>query len=540
MNSYVAGFIVFILVFSLAVVSNKSQTAAFGLDIEVAQEKEEKPEEKQNQQIESVSFGGAIPSGNPKANYEKYNPEDFRENLGLFILTQQQRSPKTVNRATLPSRTTTSLLWPVASRTITQDYGKRSSLLGGNVHEGIDISVTLGTAVTASANGFVSGTGDNGSYGYGRWVSVNHGNNLTTLYGHLSRINVRNGQSVVAGQLIGSSGSTGFSTGPHLHFGVYTTDTFEILSSNFGPVPVGGPINPFDYLASSQGQVLGASTQTPGGISQTPTSQIQSPVPESFIIEGPDRTRDFLLDEITFKFGGFVSGNQQATDDLRFETRLLGPNQGSEIWRGTFSKEITYKLNIKGSHQLVFEVRAKTKSGTVDPTPASWAFRLAHSQRYGEVQIGSVRPGFGSVDSEQISIRNTTNSNINITRWQIADSTSRSPRIGQGVEIIQPRSNLNFLSDIILPPRGSATIFSKTSPLGFSWRENKCTTHLSRNTFIDGNTNYENCYFEERTESNFLHDKWNVYLGLFSPILDDHSTLLLLDESGAVVDVQTY
>jgi murein DD-endopeptidase MepM/ murein hydrolase activator NlpD len=86
-------------------------------------------------------------------------------------------------------------------------------------HRAIDIGVRLGSAVLASDSGFVVLVA-NDDYGYGKHVMVNHGNGFETLYAHLSTILVSPGQTISKGQAIGLSGSTGHSTGPHLHFEV--------------------------------------------------------------------------------------------------------------------------------------------------------------------------------------------------------------------------------------------------------------------------------------------------------------------------------
>ncbi|MFN2592760.1 MAG: M23 family metallopeptidase [Candidatus Dormibacteria bacterium] len=90
-------------------------------------------------------------------------------------------------------------------------------------HTGIDISAPEGTPVHAAAGGRVilaaASVGDGGQLvGYGRYVAISHGNGFTTVYGHLDSINVKPGQTVEQGAVIGHEGSTGNSTGPHLHF----------------------------------------------------------------------------------------------------------------------------------------------------------------------------------------------------------------------------------------------------------------------------------------------------------------------------------
>ena len=84
------------------------------------------------------------------------------------------------------------------------------------MHTGLDFRASTGDPVRATANGKVVNAGWSG--GYGRMVEIDHGNGLSTRYGHLSAINVKIGQQVTIGQVIGEVGSTGRSTGPHLHY----------------------------------------------------------------------------------------------------------------------------------------------------------------------------------------------------------------------------------------------------------------------------------------------------------------------------------
>jgi murein DD-endopeptidase MepM/ murein hydrolase activator NlpD len=100
----------------------------------------------------------------------------------------------------------------------TSGFGVRSDPFTGSpaLHTGLDLQGDQGDPVRASANGTVTAAGWSG--GYGRVVDIDHGHGLSTRYAHLSAIDVRVGQSVKAGQLVGRVGSTGRSTGPHLHY----------------------------------------------------------------------------------------------------------------------------------------------------------------------------------------------------------------------------------------------------------------------------------------------------------------------------------
>jgi murein DD-endopeptidase MepM/ murein hydrolase activator NlpD len=110
-----------------------------------------------------------------------------------------------------------SFSWPVTG-TITSPFGWRSNPFGGapEFHQGLDIAAPSGTTVTAAAGGTVIMAQWYG--GYGNYILIDHGGGYSTGYGHLSAIYVSNGQAVARGQAIGAVGSTGQSTGPHLHF----------------------------------------------------------------------------------------------------------------------------------------------------------------------------------------------------------------------------------------------------------------------------------------------------------------------------------
>ena len=126
------------------------------------------------------------------------------------------------------SATTSSagLIWPV-SGPVTSPFGWR----WGRMHEGIDIGVSYGTPIHAAASGTVIYCG--WESGYGNLTVLDHGGNLATAYGHQSSIAVSCGQHVNQGDVIGYVGSTGHSTGPHLHFEVRVN---------------GSPVDPMGYL----------------------------------------------------------------------------------------------------------------------------------------------------------------------------------------------------------------------------------------------------------------------------------------------------
>ncbi|WP_310409978.1 M23 family metallopeptidase [Chamaesiphon sp. OTE_8_metabat_110] len=119
----------------------------------------------------------------------------------------------------LPTESQAELIYPLMNPArVTSRFGWRTHPLTGNrrFHSGIDIAAPSGTPVVATATGTVISAGWNG--GYGKAIVIQHNDSQQTLYGHLSEISVQPGQQIVQGSVIGLVGSTGNSTGPHLHF----------------------------------------------------------------------------------------------------------------------------------------------------------------------------------------------------------------------------------------------------------------------------------------------------------------------------------
>ncbi len=128
------------------------------------------------------------------------------------------------------------MMWPTYTHVINSYYGMRTDPVSGviyRLHAGVDVNSAYGTQIWAAAGGTVILAGWNG--GYGNCVMVNHGNGYTTLYGHMSSIAVSYGQYVTMGQVLGYVGSTGNSTGPHLHFEVRASAT----GSSINPLAFG-------------------------------------------------------------------------------------------------------------------------------------------------------------------------------------------------------------------------------------------------------------------------------------------------------------
>jgi len=182
-----------------------------------------------------------------------------REQIENEIFAAEQKLRALINQNSITAGAG-ALLRPV-SGVMTQTYGcivtafARKSYPAcnegrgnGGFHNGIDLDGDTGDPIIAARGGVVSGVGNLGKYSYGKWITIKHDNGLTTLYGHLSAQMVSVGQKIESGQIIGYMGSTGYSTGSHLHFSVFATNTFEIQQKWYGPVPLGGTVNPLSYL----------------------------------------------------------------------------------------------------------------------------------------------------------------------------------------------------------------------------------------------------------------------------------------------------
>jgi murein DD-endopeptidase MepM/ murein hydrolase activator NlpD len=150
-------------------------------------------------------------------------------------MNQLERNLKAYE-SVLRERGYTPSVWPVVGKLESGFGGRRNPFGGGSYefHSGQDIDAASGDPVVAGASGKVAFVG--WQNGYGQLVVIDHGGGLTSRYGHLSHIDIEAGKTVEIGQFIGRVGSTGRSTGPHLHYEIRINDQ---------------PVNPLQYLLNS-------------------------------------------------------------------------------------------------------------------------------------------------------------------------------------------------------------------------------------------------------------------------------------------------
>jgi murein DD-endopeptidase MepM/ murein hydrolase activator NlpD len=142
----------------------------------------------------------------------------------------------------------TPTIWPVKGL-ITAGYGYRQSPFTGarEMHEGLDVAAPFGSPIVATADGIVSFAGPLSDFG--NVVFINHGHGFTTFYAHTSKIKVKEGQSVKRGDVIATIGTTGRTTGPHVHYEVQVN---------------GLAINPLKYIVDSPRATYAGETDTGG------------------------------------------------------------------------------------------------------------------------------------------------------------------------------------------------------------------------------------------------------------------------------------
>ncbi len=211
---------------------------------------------------------------NKEALYKKQLAEQLAKQQALEneISAYEDQIRIEIDPSSLPKTGAGVLSWPVDKPTITQYFGntpfatQNPQVYGWKGHDGIDLRASIGTPVKSAQAGIITAIGNTVSFcrgyqiGYGKWVLIKHDNNLSTFYSHLSLIKVSPGQTVEISQVIGYSGNTGYTTGPHLHFGVFATQAVSSLeytstSQTCGGiimrqpiVPPNGKLNPLSYL----------------------------------------------------------------------------------------------------------------------------------------------------------------------------------------------------------------------------------------------------------------------------------------------------
>ena len=158
--------------------------------------------------------------------------QEYKEWLATYVPTTKPSGTDTTPSTQVPS--SSGWIKPLKSYTLTSAFGMRVHPISGvyKMHEGVDLSAPQGTPIYAAKSGKVTTTSYQAG-GAGYYVSINHGDGFSSIYMHMTHYIVKPGDYVNAGQVIGYVGSTGGSTGPHLHFGISYNGTY---------------VNPMNYI----------------------------------------------------------------------------------------------------------------------------------------------------------------------------------------------------------------------------------------------------------------------------------------------------
>ena len=182
---------------------------------------------------------------NEEAEYQRLlrEKEEARQQMERELREFESQLQFILDPNTIPTPGTQVFNWPVENVVITQLFGgtefakQNASVYGGRAyHPGVDFGASRGTQILAPLSGTVRAVGNTdafpGCYSWGKWTLIDHANGLSTLYAHQSVQSVSAGQKVSTGDVIGYVGSTGYSTGPHLHFTVYAKAGVDIRKFN--------------------------------------------------------------------------------------------------------------------------------------------------------------------------------------------------------------------------------------------------------------------------------------------------------------------
>jgi murein DD-endopeptidase MepM/ murein hydrolase activator NlpD len=203
---------------------------------------------------------------NTQANYEKIlaDKKALRDAFDRELVDFEAQLRIAIDPKSYPSARKGILAWPVDNVRITQNFGYTNfakTAYATGYHNGMDFGVSIGTRVKSAGNGVVEAVGDTDTVcphaSFGKWVFIRYDNGLASTYAHLSLITSRPGQKVKTGDVVGYSGNTGYSTGPHLHMSVYagqgvtvTTRKSAVCSGSY-TLPIADPkgyLDPALYL----------------------------------------------------------------------------------------------------------------------------------------------------------------------------------------------------------------------------------------------------------------------------------------------------
>lgn len=244
---------------------NKSQQAEKGKLLGLKSELGDQKKITENNKSQTTKL--LTQTNNQESQYQKILKQKLAQKEALEKELREYESTLKfiLDPRSIPPRGTKVFASPLDKLSITQQFGKTSSsvrLYASGTHNGTDFRAAVGTPVKAMLSGTITGVGDTDlvcpGASYGRWVLIKHENGLSSLYAHFSLTKVSEGQRVSTGDVIGYSGNTGYSTGPHLHLTVFASSGVNVesrpsksCSGKIFTMPlaaINAYLNPMDYL----------------------------------------------------------------------------------------------------------------------------------------------------------------------------------------------------------------------------------------------------------------------------------------------------
>jgi len=206
---------------------------------------------------------------------------------------------------------------------------------GSGVHEGVDIPLSIGVEIKAVMDGVISfsGTGG-GSMSRGLYITIDHGGGMTTLYSHLSKSFVSKGNAVMRGDVIGLSGNSGFSTGPHLHFGLYRNGKHQNPNGLVG-LAYGGGGNKRQYSAASGVTESDLSSGMTSGDTSAPSSVVNNFVTGISGVSGFGGSAKQILESILGSPGGSLGSSPTTSSSTSLPEPIRKPSSSGMMGETT-------------------------------------------------------------------------------------------------------------------------------------------------------------------------------------------------------------
>lgn len=176
---------------------------------------------------------------NQESNFKKILAErkKQKEAFEKEMFDYEKKLKYVLNPASIPKSGSSALGWPLESVRITQQFGVTNAskrLYSSGSHNGVDFGAKIGTPILSMGEGVLVAQGDTDlncrGVSFGKWILIKYNNGLASTYGHLSQQTMLTGSAVKAGDVVGFSGNTGYSTGPHLHVSMYPADAVNAIS----------------------------------------------------------------------------------------------------------------------------------------------------------------------------------------------------------------------------------------------------------------------------------------------------------------------